>query len=463
MPFVQLARRFGSLRMSWLWLILGVGLVYGLRLNHPEVGQLEDGKWLYSYDENYTVLTARRIAEGDPNVWSAWQHPSDGEDRQFTMRFSRADLGNDDSRYEWVHPPTPRVIMAGLIRRFGMNAAVYRVPSVIFGVLTVLMVWVIGNRMRGPGFGLYAAVLTASDGWIFCLSRVGMTDIYLIGSVVTSYAAFYVWWTAERRRGLWMLATGTACGVALSMKWSAAAPVLGLMGLAATRFVLDWRRGAVPKKEVVRHAALAALSFTLLPAVIYFASYWPFFSAGHPMSEWVSLHKAIVDYNRGAPPTAPGSRPWYLWPVDRSVTWFVTRAKNGACQYTFASSNWIVWYPIAPALVYAIEQFTEDWRFERAFVSYAGAVLWLPYALVHRFVFTRYFALVVPFGALAIAAVVFDLVERSPPLGRALRAPLLIAAVAFFVLRYPVWAGVPLPCRPNNGVGWTDWLHVVLR
>ena len=84
--------------------MLGVALVYGFHLNRPEVGLLEDGKWLYSYDENYTVLTARRIADGDANVWNAWRHPDDHQDRVFTSTFRSWDLGNDDSRYEWVHP-----------------------------------------------------------------------------------------------------------------------------------------------------------------------------------------------------------------------------------------------------------------------------------------------------------------------------------------------------------------------
>ena len=47
-----------------------------------------------------------------------------------------------------------------------------------------------------------------------------------------------------------------------------------------------------------------------------------------------------------------------------------------------------------------------DRRFERGFLAVAGAAMWLPYGLVHRFVFTRYFTLAVPFGALAIAATV---------------------------------------------------------
>jgi dolichyl-phosphate-mannose--protein O-mannosyl transferase len=455
-----LLRRFLARHRLWICL-LGVGLVYGLRLNRPETGLLEDGKWLYSYDENYTVLTARRIADGDKNVWDAWHHPSDHEDRLFSMRFRSWDLGNDDSRYEWVHPPAPRLLIATLIKAFGMNAAIYRVPSVLLGMVAIAMTWVIGSRMRGSAFGLYAAALAASDGWLFCLSRVGMTDIYFIATTVTAYAAFYVWWTASARRALWMLVVGATSGAALAMKWSAVAPVFGLALMALTRFAIDWRRSPSTRRKTLREATVAIFSFTIVPLMIYVASFAPFFAAGHSASEWLGLHRAILDYNRGAPETAHGSTRWYEWPLDRGVTWFLTRAKNGSCEYTFASSNWFVWWPFVPAVAYAAVRFVGRPRFERAFVVASCLSMWLPYALVHRFVFTRYFTLLVPIGALAVTLVLFDVCERWPRLGGALRGAYLGAAVVFFVLRYPAWAGVPLPCQGVQGLEWDTWLRIM--
>jgi dolichyl-phosphate-mannose-protein mannosyltransferase len=522
-------RRWFALRHSWMWLLLVVGLVYGARLNHPETGRLEDGKWLYAYDENYTVLTARRIAAGDKNVWEAWRHPDDGADRRFTSIFSKEDLGNDDSRYEWVHPPTPRVVMAAIIRVAGMNPSFYRIPSVALGLLIVGMVWVIGNRMRGPAFGLFAATLTAADGWLFCLSRVGMTDIYFIAMTLAAYAAFYVYWTSPTRRILWISIVGALCGAALAMKWTAVAPILGLVGMTVARIVLDWRASPTARADAfrnasraqtIREAAVALAAFALLPPLIYFASFWPFFAAGHTLDEWIQLHKAIVTYNIGAPHTAPGSSKWYQWPLDRGFTWFLTRAKNGSCQYTYASSNWLAWWPFVPAICYAAEQFTSEPKFERAFVVVGACATWLPYAVVHRFVFTRYFAATVPFSALAISMALFDLdqyfrewsaaakttgggtahgapdadhPERAktdgppekayrlsfdpeveargsvgtlsrlyalvPRIGRLLRPLYLGAAVVFFVLRYPLWAGVPLPCNAIQPKSFTEWRH----
>jgi dolichyl-phosphate-mannose--protein O-mannosyl transferase len=349
--------------------------------------------------------------------------------------------------------------MAALIRRFGMNAAIYRLPSVAMGLLVVAMTWVIGNRMRGPAFALFAAALAASDGWLFCLARVGMTDIFLIGATTAAYAAFYAWWTAERRRNAWMLVVGAACGAALAMKWSAAAPICGLAAMAAIRFVLDWRTAPASRARILAEAAVAAVSFTIVPLAIYFASFWPFFAAGHTLAEWGQLHRAILAYNRTAPHTAPNSSWWLLWPVDKGSTWFLTRAKGGRCQYTYASSNWWVWFALIPAVVYAAERFCfEEPRFERGFLVVSTAFMWLPYAFVHRFVFTRYFTMLVPIGGLAIAAVLFDVHARWPRIGGPLRSAYLAAAIVFFVLKYPAWAGVPLPCG-MGGDQWNYWLR----
>lgn len=463
LPIVAGVRRILTFRHSWIGLLVVVGLVYGAWLNRPETGRLEDGKMLYSYDENYTVLTARRIALGDKNVWDAWRHPDDGADRRFTSIFSKADLGNDDSRYEWVHPPTPRLLMAAIITVAGMNAMYYRIPSLLLGMLIVAMTWVIGDRMRGPAFGLCAATLTAVDGWLFCLSRVAMTDIYFIAATITAYAAFYVYWTTKNRRLFWIVIVGALCGVDLAMKWSAVAPILGLAGMTVARLALDWRRSAETRPQTLREAGVALASFVVLPPLIYFASFWPFFVAGHSLDEWVQMHKAILAYNVGAPHTAPGSSVWYQWPLDRRYTWFLTRAKDNLCQYTFASSNWIVWFPFVPALCYAGEQFTGDFKFERGFVLVGACVTWLPYALVHRFVFTRYFAATVPFCALAITAALFDLRAMWPRVGRLVQSLYLAAAIVFFVLRYPLWSGVPMPCSNIDGASFFSWLHAGKR
>jgi len=44
-------------------------------------------------------------------------------------------------------------------------------------------------------------------------------------------------------------------------------------------------------------------------------------------------------------------------------------------------------------------------------------------------------------------------------IGRALRPTYIGAAVVFFALRYPLWAGVPLPCSSVQAKSFTEWRH----
>jgi dolichyl-phosphate-mannose--protein O-mannosyl transferase len=352
-------------------------------------------------------------------------------------------------------------VVASILRHIGLNPVANRAPSVLLGMLVVAMVWVIGNRMRGPGLGLFAAILTASDGWIFTLSRVAMTDIYLISMVVAAYAVLYVWWTATSHRNAWMLLLGATCGMAVSMKWSAVPPLLGLVPLVVSRFVVDWRRSPGTRARTQIDAAIAVVSLTVVPAWIYVTSFLPFFAAGNSLTELVGMHRAILEYNRTFPVTARDGTRWYSWPLDRGFTWFVTRSDDHVtCWYSLPSGNWFVWLPFLPTMAYAVARFVRRPQFERAFVVVAGMAMWLPYGLVRRVEYTRYFALAIPFSALAVSMALFDLCEWRPRFGRPVRAAYLAGALAFFVLRYPVWAGVTMPCQCFDGWHWKFWLQL---
>lgn len=59
------------------------------------------------------------------------------------------------------HPPGHFIILWIWTRLFGMNEIIVRIPSVIFGVLTVLLVYLIGQKLYSKALGLIAALLIA--------------------------------------------------------------------------------------------------------------------------------------------------------------------------------------------------------------------------------------------------------------------------------------------------------------
>ncbi len=60
-----------------------------------------------------------------------------------------------------VHPPGYQLLYYGVVQLFGESPLALRLPSVLFGVLTVVMMYVLGRRLYGPWTGLAGMSLMA--------------------------------------------------------------------------------------------------------------------------------------------------------------------------------------------------------------------------------------------------------------------------------------------------------------
>lgn len=109
-----------------IWLILAVGLI--LRLV-----SLDQSLWL---DEAINVLAAKSN--------SFWQ---------ILTEYPKFDF----------HPPGYFLILWGWIRIFGYSEVAVRMPSVIFGVATVWIVFLIGKKLISENLGVLAALILATS------------------------------------------------------------------------------------------------------------------------------------------------------------------------------------------------------------------------------------------------------------------------------------------------------------
>lgn len=79
------------------------------------------------------------------------------------------------------HPPLAKLIEAGSIAILGDNAYGWRIPSVLFGTLSVLLLYRIASRVGGgPYAGLLAAALLAFDNLFFVHGRIFTLDISML-------------------------------------------------------------------------------------------------------------------------------------------------------------------------------------------------------------------------------------------------------------------------------------------
>ena len=71
---------------------------------------------------------------------------------------------------------------------FGLHAFGWRLPSALFGIAGVALLYMLTLRMWGsPGWATFAAVLLAVDGLHIVQSRMAMLDIFLSTFIVAGF------------------------------------------------------------------------------------------------------------------------------------------------------------------------------------------------------------------------------------------------------------------------------------
>src|SRR5439155_24973099 len=80
------------------------------------------------------------------------------------------------------HPPLAKLLGAGSIALIGDNAIGWRLPSVIFGTASILLVYGIARRLKASSqVALLSATLFSFDNLVFVHSRIFTLDIFQLG------------------------------------------------------------------------------------------------------------------------------------------------------------------------------------------------------------------------------------------------------------------------------------------
>ena len=462
--------------MSWEkagYFVLAIAaLTMIVRLNDPPASYHQPGDPVeYIHDECYQAFTAHRFAIGDRNAWNP-----------FATRQTAASVDTSDMTrwtvYEWVHPPTAKLIMAMFIRVFGFQPTAFRLGSVLFGLLTLFVGWRLAIRIGGPEFGLLALVLLAADGLVFTMSRVAMNDIYVTGCTTTAMLLVYLWWTG----GDWkmLLGAGVMFGVGLTMKWNAGPLGLGMAVIVAYRIAWDAFIGEAPppvvekesedekrgkkgkhkakKKKPPQRKYLRGrpLLYTLgafvggwliAPPILYLAAYIPYFVQGYTWADFSMLNHQIWWYHHALKATHSMSSQWWEWPWVTRPVWFFLHQTPEDMRVIYAMGNPILWWAFLPSLAYvAVRWFRKrDPGDGLMLCGFFGC--WLPWAFVGRVAFIQYLLPGVPFGVLAIARVLDDARKKV----RWVHAAYAAMAVAVFINFYPFWTGYPISHEAMKG------------
>ena len=430
----------------------------------------------YSFDEVYHAYTAGQYVAGNRDAYVWWTIvPEEGKP-------------NDYAGYEWTHPPLGKWLIAGGIAVLGDEPAGWRLASAIFGVVGIVLVFLLGLLMTGSRLvGGLAAGLLLVDGLYFVQARTGMVDgfvlVFTLGALLACHATLTAPAGGARRP---MALTALLLGLALATKWNAAyaAGLIGMI-LAGNAARLWWlgretnvarrgssavrrgssavRRGSSVQRKPTRrsthdarptthdpsvafreYATWLPLTFGVLPAALYLLAYAPFFAVGYGWDQFVELQRQMWHYHSNLQATHAYQSDWWQWPLAAKPVWYNVVWGETERAYTYANVNPVLAWAMVPAVLAVGWIWARERRFVPLMLLGVGFFgQWLPWALSPRISFAYHFLPAVPWGALAIAVLVAALWRRgSLPRGVAVAyVTLVVAAFAFF---YPIYAAVPM-------------------
>ncbi len=387
----------------------------------------------YVFDEVYHGFTAKEYLKGNKEAWEWWTTPPPGV------------------AFEWTHPPLAKEIMT--VSMFTVNSTDawgWRLPGAILGIVSVFLVFKIGERLFGKTTGLVSAFLFSFDGLNFVQSRTGMNDIYLV-----TFALASVLFLLNKR----FFISAIFLGLAFSSKWSAFY-LLGLNTLLIGHFFLT-------KKIRFEEGVRAGIYMAILAPIIYLISYIPFFWLGHSIDQFIELQKQMWWYHSNLVASHDYSSPAWSWPLNLYPVWyFVEYHKDGLVSNIFASGNPVLfWMGIGGVLITLYDfiftfksrksqinhqvpgpnssaiSFTDRDRFLIILLGFF--VFWLPWIFSPRIMFLYHYSPSIPFLCLSLGYQV-DLMLRLKK-SRLIGFSILGLVVIGFLLVYPMITGVPLP------------------
>lgn len=401
-----------------LILILLLSLFLRLfRLDYPNA---------YVFDEVYHGFTAKEYLKGSKEAWEWWTTPPPGV------------------AFEWTHPPLAKEAMtASMFLVSSTDAWGWRLPGAILGIISVFLVYKVGERIFGKNTGLISAFIFSLDGLNFVQSRTGMNDIYL----VTFSLASFLFLLNKR-----FFFSAIFLGFAFASKWSAAY-LLGLNSIILFYFFIT---GRFSLKEVAK----AFLYILIFAPVIYLITYLPFFILGHSTDQFIELQKQIWWYHSNLKATHDYASPAWSWPLNLYPVWyFVEYHKNGLISNIFASGNPILfWLGVGAVLITVYDfiltlrtKYTEheyhklhlNPRDKYLIILLGFFVFWLPWIFSPRIMFLYHYSPSVPFLSLSLGYQISLIKEQTN--SKWLGIIILILILLGFLLVYPILTGIPLP------------------
>lgn len=372
--------------------------------------------------------------------------------------------------YEWTHPPLGKLIIGIGILIFGMKPFGWRIMGTIFGIAMVPVLYIFGKRLfKRSDYALLSAGLLSFDCMHYTQTRIATIDVYGVFFIILMFFFMYEFLLQPYCSSIirYQLKPLLFCGIAFSAgcssKWIGCYAGAGLAVLLFWRIIDEYfavKNNNQLKKIFIRKTVSILLHccafFLLIPAIIYYLSYIPYYVVDASYSETygfkdsiktlINNQKDMFNYHSTLTATHMCQSTWYQWPFTSKSVWFYVSAVEDKISNISSTGNPAVWWistigTIGLIVERILKKVPRSHALRLLLVGIAANLG--PWILVTRCVFLYHFFATVPFIILCAVSLLYNLEQQNPSLSKVKWIWLALSCV-YFILLFPAISGLPI-------------------
>ena len=268
------------------WRRPDAGAIYeSLRRFRPQFGRLE---WIFLLIA--LVAAGMRLWELDGRT----MHYDEAIHLHFAWKLAQ---GTEFAHSPWMHGPLQVELVAAVLRFIGDTDFMARLPYALFGVVLVMLPYLLRKQIGDKG-AVGAAVILAFSPSLLYFSRFGRNDILM--AVWALLLLILLWRCTERSRKRYLYGAAAVTALMLATKETAYFVIL-FMGIAALG--LGWRQlwGVARRRQRLAEAGGAAGFFILLATLTLPQAAAIISLAQGPLGLTLAAHDTGATGSTGAP------------------------------------------------------------------------------------------------------------------------------------------------------------------
>jgi len=344
----------------------------------------------------------------------------------------------------WNHPDLRNILVYWAMQLFGSGLVGLKGWNVLFGTLSIPLLAAITRRLlASERVALTAALLWTIEPLAIDFSRQAINDIYI--AFFPLLGIYLTLKYLDQYRPAWLVLAGFAWGCGLASKWSAVFP------LTVTGCYLLWQsRHAVVDAagSAVARTAYYVATLVFLPCTIYLLTFLPWFGRGYDLTEWPALQHSMyleTKLHTGYHETIVGDHlasQWFIKPVMFRDLYFTAGSEehsvNGKMTLLLAVADPLVWLLVLPAVAMLVYRGIGRRSSGELVTAALFLLAYLPLVITRRPIWVNTALSVLPFALMAVAYLVWNILEGKPAGKRWAAAYLSLVAVTSAALYLPV-------------------------